>query len=211
MTSEAPKDQQPLDPYKAKNKDEDVTMDQKLNDLFTFIDKNKFCMLTTRSPEGHLASRCMALAGKEDNGTTLLFHMNSHSGKTADISSHPSVNLAFLNYSGEWASISGSASYITPETASPEEREQIKKHYSVQLKAWIGDMGDGVHDGGPNDPRLGLIRIKAKTANYALNGKGPLGRAVEIAKGVATGETAGVNLLRAISETEFREWAEAET
>jgi hypothetical protein len=52
------------DPYKAKNLDTEVPMDERINDLLEFVDKAKFCMLTTVTPEGHLASRAMALAGK---------------------------------------------------------------------------------------------------------------------------------------------------
>lgn len=55
---------QPADPYKAKNIDEPGTK-EKIEDLIQFVDKNKFCMMTTKIPQsGLLASRCMALAGK---------------------------------------------------------------------------------------------------------------------------------------------------
>ena len=53
------------------------------------------------------------------------------------------INIAFLNNSSEWASISGEASILT-------DRESVRKHYSSALKAWIGDLGDGKHDGGPD-------------------------------------------------------------
>jgi len=192
------------DPYKAKNLDESVPMDQRITDLLDFTDKAKFCMLTTITPEGHLASRAMALAGKEDNGTTLLFHINANSGKTADLSSHSDVNIAFLTPSGEWASISGQGSVTT-------DRTLVDRFYSPALKAWIGDLGDGIHDGGPKDPRIGMITVKAKTASYSLARQGILGRAIQVAKGVAQGDVAAVSILRGVTETEFREWAEAET
>lgn len=54
----------PADPYKAKNIDE-PTLKDKINDLIAFVEKSKFCMMTTRiSSNGLLVSRCMALAGK---------------------------------------------------------------------------------------------------------------------------------------------------
>ena len=71
----------------------------------------------------------------------MLFHANSESGTTDDLESDPKINLAFLNSSGEWASISGGASIEI-------DREPVKKYYSPGLKAWIGDLGDGKHDGG---------------------------------------------------------------
>jgi hypothetical protein len=46
---------------------------------------------------------------------------------------------------GEWVSISGNAELSN-------DREKVHKYYSPTLKAWLGDLGDGTHDGGPNDP-----------------------------------------------------------
>lgn len=52
------------DPYTAKNKDE-VSLKEKVEDLFSFIDKTKFCLFTTHAGESDLlASRAMALAAK---------------------------------------------------------------------------------------------------------------------------------------------------
>lgn len=54
----------PLDPYVAKNLDE-PTLKDKIGDLIGFVEKSKFCMMTTRiGTNGLLVSRCMALAGK---------------------------------------------------------------------------------------------------------------------------------------------------
>ena len=55
---------QPADPYKAKNIEE-PSLKEKFTDLISFVEKSKFCMMTTRiAPKGILVSRCMALAGK---------------------------------------------------------------------------------------------------------------------------------------------------
>ncbi|KAI4789821.1 hypothetical protein E4T45_13303, partial [Aureobasidium sp. EXF-8846] len=109
--------------------------------------------------------------------------------------------LAFLQPSGEWASISGIASLES-------DREKVRKYYSPGLKAWLGDLGDGKHDGGPEDPRIILIKVKAKTAQYAITRSplGAIGNAVEFAKGVVTGETAQVNKLRYLDESELQQW-----
>lgn len=82
----------------------------------------------------------------------------------------------------------------------------MRKYYSQQLKAWVGDLGDGVHDGGPEDPRIGVIRVKMLSATYALVSKGPLGRTAEVAKGMVTGETARTNKLREITTEEVQRW-----
>jgi len=194
----------PQDPYKEKNKDE-TSLRQKIDDLVAFMDKQKFAMMTTRiESSGLLVSRCMALAAKESGGVDLLFHTNTESGKTSDIASDPAINISFLASSGEWASISGTSTINT-------DRSLVHKHYSPSLKAWLGDLGDGKHDGGPDDPRIGIISVKAKTITYAVTGQTALGRGIEIAKGTVTGEAPKVNNLREISESELDEWRKIHT
>ena len=135
---------------------------------------------------------------QEGGGVDLLFHTNTESGKTDDLQSDPKINIAFLNSTGEWASISGEASIIT-------DRETVRKYYSPALKAWLGDLEDGKHDGGPEDPRIGVIKVEAKTATYAIASGTSLGRGVEIVKGVVTGSAPNVNKLREISEDEIKQ------
>lgn len=97
---------------------------------------------------------------------------------------------------GDWASVSGTASVIN-------DRSMVAKYYSPALKAWLGDLGDGTHDGSENDPRIGVIKVEAKTAVYAVNRGTMIGRGIEIVKGAVTGEAAQVNKLREISEAEI--------
>ena len=79
----------------------------------------------------------------------------------------------------------------------------MKKFYSPGLKAWIGDLGDGKYDGGPDDPRICVIRVKAITAQYAISKRSVIGAFMELAKGVITGEAPNVNRLRQLSEKEL--------
>lgn len=115
--------------------------------------------------------------------------------------SDPKINLAFLDSAGEWASLSGEASVET-------DRAIVHKYYSQALKAWIGDLGDGKHDGGPDDPRICAIKVKAITAQYAIARRAAVGGFVEFAKGVATGSSPQVNKLRRIEEDELKKWRE---
>ncbi|EKD19670.1 uncharacterized protein L3040_001986 [Drepanopeziza brunnea f. sp. 'multigermtubi'] len=189
----------PADPYKAANKDE-TSIKEKVEDLVEFIKASKFGMMTTRDgSSGALVSRCMALAAQEAGGIDLIFHTNTESGKTDDIESDSHINIAFLNSSGEWASISGRAAIIV-------DRDVVKKYYSSSLKAWVGDLGDGKHDGGPEDPRIGVIKVSAMTATYALTKKNAISRGMELAQGVVTGKTASVNKLRELTEQELSTW-----
>ena len=129
----------------------------------------------------------------------MLFHANSESGKTDDLESDPVINISFLASSGEWASVSGHAKVET-------DREKVRKYYSPALKAWIGDLGDGKHDGGPEDPRVVVIKVTAVTAQYAIARGSAVGGFVEFAKGVVTGEAPQVNKLRHLEEGELEEW-----
>jgi hypothetical protein len=55
------------------------------------------------------------------------------------------------------------------------------------LKAWLGDLGDGKRDGGPEDPRVGVVGVKTETAIYALVRKNVAARAMDMAQGAVTG------------------------
>lgn len=215
-----------VDPYKAQNL-EDPPLPQKVEELADFISEVKFGMLTTHQSEGeYLASRCMALAGKvsdlspqrapsnpevqltrantislqENGGVDLIFHTNLFSGKTMDLTTHPKeVNMSFLDSTtGAWASISGTATVIGDPAV-------VQKYYSPTLKAWLGDMGDGVHDGGPTDPRIGVIKLESKLATHVVARKGMLGRAVDTVKGAVKGDVPSINSIRELSLEELAE------
>jgi general stress protein 26 len=141
----------------------------------------------------------LTYALQESHGLDILFHTNTESGKTDDLKEDASVNIGFINNAGEWASISGHATIET-------DRAVVKKHYSPGLKAWLGDLGDGEHDGGPDDPRIGVIRVKVSTAQYATANRTQIGGFIELAKGVATGSSPHVNKLRHLSEAEVQQW-----
>ena len=135
---------------------------------------------------------------QEGNGVDLIYHTNNESGKTEDLAQNPDVNVAFLDSAGEWASISGKA---TVET----DRAKVKEYYSPLLKAWLGDLGDGKHDGGPDDPRIGLIKVKAETIQYAVSRKNMITSTIDIVKGAVTGEVPAVNKLRHLSTEEIQQ------
>ncbi|KAI0399527.1 pyridoxamine 5'-phosphate oxidase [Xylaria palmicola] len=188
----------PADPYTRANKDNDVSAQDKIDALTKFAGTCKFGMMTTRDQtSGKLVSRCMAVAAEESQGVDYLFFTNTESHKTDELKSDPHVNIAFLDSSGQWASVAGIASIET-------DRGIVKKYYSPTLKAWMGDLGDGRHDGSENDPRIGIIRVKMTTATYAITDRTILGRMAEVAKGMVTGEQANVNKIREITEDEVK-------
>lgn len=141
----------------------------------------------------------MLIVLQESGGIDFIFHTNTESGKTDDISNDSQINLSAINPSGEWASVAGKASIET-------DRDLVKKYYSDFLKTWVGDLGDGVHDGSANDPRIGIIRVKMETATYSLVAKNILSRSIEVVQGALTGKPAAINKLREISESEVSTW-----
>ena len=107
--------------------------------------------------------------------------------------------MSFLDQvSGSWASISGTASIVA-------DKATIEKYYSPTLPAWLGDLGDGVHDGSPSDPRIGVIRLEAKLATYAVATRGIFGKAVETIKSATKGDVPAINSIRELSEAELAE------
>ncbi|KAI0841316.1 hypothetical protein F5Y06DRAFT_293805 [Hypoxylon sp. FL0890] len=156
-------------------------------------------MTTRDSRTGKLVSRCMALVAEESGGVDQLFFTNTESKKTDELENDPHVNVSSLDSSGQWASVSGTTSIET-------DRSLIKKYYNPTLKAWMGDIGDGTHDGSENDPHIGIIRVKITSATYSISEKTFLGFAAKVVKETVTGQPASVNKLREISESEIQSW-----
>jgi general stress protein 26 len=98
----------------------------------------------------------MAVAKR--TGPDFLFLANAHSQKFNDLENGPpEANVSFINSSNQdWVSVTGEC--VTTDSNDP----RIKEIWSKGTKAWFGDLGDGVHTGGPEDPRMKLIEIKAK-------------------------------------------------
>lgn len=117
-----------------------------------------------------------------------------------DLTVHPQeTNMSFLDpVSGAWASISGTAKVVSDPAT-------VQKYYSPALKAWLGDMGDGVHDGSPTDPRIGVIKLEAKLATHVVSTKGLFGRAVDTVKGAVKGDVPSINGIRELSLEELAE------
>ncbi|KAI0010548.1 hypothetical protein F4779DRAFT_577350 [Xylariaceae sp. FL0662B] len=190
----------PLDPYYNKNIDTGASLKEKVEAVSKFVSSCKFGMMTTRDPSsGKLISRCMAVAGKEGGDIDLTFTTNTESHKTSELRADKHTNIAFCDGAGQWASFAGEASIETG-------RDAVRRYYSPTLKAWLGDLGDGVHDGSANDPRIGVLRVRTESVTYAINDKSVVGRAAEVAKGTLTGDVAAVNKLREIKEEEVELW-----
>ncbi|KAI7852466.1 protein bli-3 [Circinella umbellata] len=188
-----------MDPPREVNKDSStVTTEKKIEDLYNLISGIGFCMMTTHCKDtGKLVSRAMS-PQTPDAPADLWFYVNENSPKVQDIEADPNVNLAFHKQNtSEWISISGTAQIV-------RDRNKIKKFYSPDVRPWFGDLHDGIHDGGPDDPRIALILVTADTVHYCLKDTGPTVQTFRIAKSLITGEPPKVSVERTLEQDELK-------
>jgi general stress protein 26 len=180
MTSTLPH----ADPVREVNQDLKTSPDKKIEDLYHLIEGISVCMMTTRCENtGKLVSR--AMSPRKPNPkipADLWFFANNTTHKFEELKADPNVNLAFYKSgSAEWISVSGTAEIRN-------DRNKIEELYAPDIKAWFGDLGDGVHNGSATDPRISLIFVKADTVHYSLKDTSMPVQMFNIAKGMITGE-----------------------
>lgn len=138
----------------------------------------------------------MAIAKR--NGPDFLFLANNHSQKFSDLESNKEVQLVFQDSKNQdWVSVTGTA------TTTSNSDPRIKDVWSKGASAWFGDLGDGKHDGSPNDPRMTLIEVKAKYVSYWLHQVGALGFAKEVVGAAITGAVANTGVTRELKEADL--------
>ncbi len=180
-----------------KNKDNEVPVEKKLDDLYKLIDGLEVAMFTTRRSDGYLVSRPMQTQ-ERTAGTDLWFMTNRESNKLDELATDPHVNLAFYDSkSREWVSVSGTA-------IISRDKDLVHGLYKPDWKAWLGDEG-GDRDGGPDDPRIALVLITAHSVTYSKQDRPKPVVLFNIVKAMITGEPPKVSDLRELSETELRQ------
>jgi general stress protein 26 len=181
----------------AKNTDTSVSTEKKLDDLYALIDGIEIAMFATRRADGQIVSRPMQVQ-ERTSGVDFWFMTNIETHKLDDLMSDPHVNLAFYkDRSREWVSVAGVATVST-------DRELVRELYKPDWKAWLGDEG-GDRDGSPNDPRIALILVEARSATYMKVTKPQPVVLFEVAKAMVTGSPPKVGDLRTVSEREMRQ------
>ena len=181
-----------------KNRDNEVPLEKKLDDLYALIDGIETAMLTTRRRDGTLVSRAMQTQ-RRTAGADLWFMTNAESEKFEELAIDPHVNVAYYrDRTREWVSVSGHA-ILT------KDRDLIDSLYKADWKAWLGDEGDGKRDGGPHDPRIALILVEADTVVYSKNNRSMPLALFQVMKGMVTGEPPKVADLREIGADELRQ------
>lgn len=154
--------------------------DKKLEQLYALIDGIEIALLTTRNRDGALVSRPMQTQARRA-GTDLWFMTSVESGKLDDLMADPHVNLGYYkDGSREYVSVSGLA-HVT------QDKALIHELYKPDWKAWLGDEG-GERDGGPDDPRIALVEVRAESANYLRVTEPRLVTLFKLATSLVTGE-----------------------
>ncbi|HEX8243569.1 MAG TPA: hypothetical protein VF541_08740, partial [Longimicrobium sp.] len=82
------------------------------------------------------------------------------------------------------------------------DREQIRRLYQPDWKAWIGDEGGG-RDGGPDDPRLTLVLVDAESVVYMKSDTPRPVVLFEVLKGMVTGKQPDVGSVRLVDAAEL--------
>lgn len=184
-------------PAVEKQRDNDVSTEKKLDELYELIKDVEICMMTTVEPDGSLTSRPMATQ-KQHPGADLWFMTLFETHKVDALARNPHVNLAYYNpKSREWVSVSGVAKLN-------RDRKTIHALYAKDWKAWLGDVG-GAKDGGPDDPRIVLIEVDAREATYMKSNTPSVVALFKVVKGIATGDPPKLGDMRHVEEGEFEQ------
>lgn len=69
------------------------------------------------------------------------------------------------------------------------------------ISAWFGNLKDGTHTGGPEDPRMSLIELKPKYISYWKTTVGKLGFFKEVGQAAMTGSVAENGVQRQFDES----------
>ncbi|KAL8746037.1 MAG: hypothetical protein Q9190_001904 [Brigantiaea leucoxantha] len=180
------------DPSVTKQYDTDTPIDQQFSDLYKIVDPLKGCLMTTIRPSAGPTSRAMAVAKRV--GPDFLFIANINSRKFSELDKDPTIQLTFQNSSMDWVSISGKA------TTRSNDDPRIKEVYSKGVNAWFGDLGDGIHTGMPEDPRMALIEVKSHYITYWKGTRTSAGFVKEVAQASLTGQVADTGVQRELKD-----------
>jgi len=180
-----------------KNRDNEVPVEKKLDDLYKLIDGIETAMVTTRRADGTLVSRAMQTQ-RRTTGSDLWFMTNIESEKFEDIARDPHVNVSYYkDRTREWVSVSGRA-------ILSRDRDLIDSLYQPDWKIWLSDEQDGKRDGGPHDPRIGLILVEADMVRYTKKDRPTPMILFAMAKSFVTGEPPKLADMRELGGNELR-------
>lgn len=143
------------------------------NKLWEKIKDIKFGMLTTQAADGALVSRPMTTQQAEPGGA-LWFFASDDTEPAQEIRRHEEVNVSYADPDDNvYVSVSGSAEIL-------RDRKKAEELWSLAAKAWFPQ--------GVDDPRLVLIRVEPRRAEYWDSASSKMVAMFAYAKAMLTGE-----------------------
>jgi len=176
--------------------DEPRNSAERVHALYDLVEDIEVAMLTSRRRDGSLIARPMATQRRMD-GAHFWFVTEEGSPKLQEISVDPNVNLSYYkDRTKEWVSISGVARIV-------RDRAKIRELYEPSWKVWFPDEGEP-RNGGPDDPRMVLLGVDARFAQFMSVDKIAPVVAFEFLRGLVTGRRPDVGKLDAVSPGDLR-------
>jgi general stress protein 26 len=131
---------------------------------------------------------------KRSSGADFWFVTSKGLPKLEEIEKDPRVNLSyFKDRTREWVSVSGEAEIV-------EDRKKIRELWAPDWKIWFQDEG-GSKDGSAEDPRIVLIGVHVRTAQYMSLDKPQAVVLFDVVKSKLTGETPKIGDVKRVTIT----------
>lgn len=149
------------------------TTDNGIEKVAALVSDARISMLTTMTDEGRHVSRPMALQTVDFDGD-LWFFAYDDSPKTAQIRSHPQVNVSFANSNGNaWTSVSGGAEVV-------HDRARMEELWSPALEVWFPE--------GLDTDGIALLKVHAETAEWWEASSSRVKRLIGAVRAAVTGD-----------------------
>jgi general stress protein 26 len=132
----------------AKTQEDDLTAARNRH-LRELVRNFQTAMLVTRTPEGAIRSRPLAVAECREDGT-LYFATSIESGKVHDVENDPHVNVTLQN-DKQYVSLSGRGEIL-------RDRALVERLWSDYWKVWFPD--------GKDDPALSILAVHPESAEF---------------------------------------------
>lgn len=150
------------------------TTENPIEEVGHLIKGIKTAMLTTRSGEGRLVSRPLAVRQTEFDGQ-LWFLSAMDSKKVHELTAEPRVNVSFVH--------DGDAKYISIDGRADVVRDRAKID-----ELWSETFDKLFFPKGKDDPNLIALRVTAETAETWTSSTTSIGRAFDFIKAKITGD-----------------------
>jgi general stress protein 26 len=131
----------------------------------------RFAMFTTRNAEGRIVSHPLTVQEAEFDGD-LWFVVSRDATFVDDLRLDDRAGVS-LSSNDSWVSLSGRAQLV-------EDPAKVRELWSPTIEAWFTD--------GPDDPKVGLLKFTAESAEYWDSPGGKIASLFSFVKSKVTGE-----------------------